>query len=141
MIFPCLNVIYIACLSLFTQYWEHLFFEFHSFIFRKLCTNRDVLFTLCLLITPWTLSLSFLKKNCFVLHQTTDHLDSNHRKVPCNQCAVFWAWESLKIKIKKRGTKKTFYELKMSKIYTFPSFIKKRTYNMHPIWLFNVHWF
>lgn len=52
-------------------------------------------------LTSWTLSLSFFKKNVFVLHQMTDHPDSYNRihVISCNQSAVVWAWESSKIKI------------------------------------------
>lgn len=82
---------------------------------------------LCLIITSWTWSLSFLKKkNVFVLHQMTDHPDSYNRIIPRNQCAVFWAWESLKLKISKQRTKNIRWIKNVKNIHISVLYKKKK---------------
>lgn len=115
MIFPSLNSMCVVCLILCMHCWQQIFCEFHSFKFRTLCTNRDVPSTLCLLITPWTLSLSFLKYIFFVLHQMTDHPDSYNPIIPRNQWAEVWAWESSKIQISKQRNKNIRWNIRWIK--------------------------
>lgn len=79
------------------------------------------------------------KKNVFVLHQMTDHPDSYNRIIPRNQCAVFWAWESLKIKISKQQTKNIRWIKNVKNIHISVLYKKKERIICILLWMFNVH--